>query len=337
MTERIKIKPTMFLVYDYDKEEEYMNSMSEKGWQLKKGGLFHHTYIQDNQLYRYKLDYNNGVHINSGENSRYLAIFAEQGWEHINSTFNGWHYFRKKYDSALPEDDYEIYTDDNSLKEMLSKWNRLARILQFVLVLSFFSQLLLYYNYRTRISLYECIMLTVAFGLVELCAHQIKKKRVGTKPSSDISKYGGYVMTFGLFLMIILILLSIFLPSYVYKLDYTTDINQDTPDFTDTLNIKQTGYYQLNFRCKSERGVSAFLISKGDTVVYDSGAGGDFFLNKPDCYFETGNYTVRIVYYLEDYEKSFDATERELESLHLTGDLDQMSEVEVSVSIRNSF
>ena len=53
---------------------------------------------------------------------RYIETFREQGWEYVNSTFNGWHYFRKLYDPALPEEAYEIFSDRESLHELNSRW-----------------------------------------------------------------------------------------------------------------------------------------------------------------------------------------------------------------------
>ncbi|MBQ5361405.1 MAG: DUF2812 domain-containing protein, partial [Lachnospiraceae bacterium] len=51
------------------------------------------------------------------------------GWEYINSTFNGWNYFRKIYDPSQPEEAYEIFTDRESLHEMNGRWVRIAMII----------------------------------------------------------------------------------------------------------------------------------------------------------------------------------------------------------------
>jgi hypothetical protein len=168
MSANTKIKPTMFLAYDYDKEEAYINRMADHGWQLKKGGLFHHTYFQSDKCYRYKLDYNNKVHFNMDDYDRYLSIFAEQGWEHVNSTFNGWHYFRKKYDPAIPEEDYELYTDDSSLKQMLGRWNRFARILQIIYLLLLPIYVGLYVQSKSTAILGDCILFVFGALLMEV-------------------------------------------------------------------------------------------------------------------------------------------------------------------------
>ena len=63
------------------------------------------------------------------ETGRYLETFQEQGWEYVNSTFNHWHYFRKAWDPALPEEAYEIFTDRESLQEMNKGWVRTALLI----------------------------------------------------------------------------------------------------------------------------------------------------------------------------------------------------------------
>ena len=104
--------------------------MSEKGWQLVKGGLFSNLYQKNEDLrYRFQIDYNPKIQ----DMGRYIETFREQGWEYVNSTINGWHYFRKLYDEAAGED-YEIYNDSQSLKEMQAKWQRSGIIMVGILI-----------------------------------------------------------------------------------------------------------------------------------------------------------------------------------------------------------
>jgi uncharacterized membrane protein len=115
----------VYAAWDYDIEEEDLNEYSKKGWQLLNGGCFTSTFEKDNTVrYMYQLDYNNKI-----ENMfRYKDTFEEQGWIYINSTFNGWHYFRKPYKEGMSEDEYKIYTDKESLREMQKRWIRIANI-----------------------------------------------------------------------------------------------------------------------------------------------------------------------------------------------------------------
>lgn len=130
MSELYKTSRKAFTAWNYQAEVEELNRMSEQGWQLIKGKLFSQKYKKnDGIVYKYQLDYQPKIE----DLGRYIETFSEQGWEYVNSTFNGWHYFRKVYDPSLPPETYEIYTDVNSLKEMNNKWMRLGTILAIIL------------------------------------------------------------------------------------------------------------------------------------------------------------------------------------------------------------
>ncbi len=124
MVPEYKTSYKMYSAWNYGKEIEDLNEASEQGWQLVKGGSFHSRFEKNPDFqYRYQIDF--GKIENMG---LYIETFREQGWEYINSTFNGWHYFRKIYDPSLPEEAYEIFTDRESLHEMNNRWARLALI-----------------------------------------------------------------------------------------------------------------------------------------------------------------------------------------------------------------
>ncbi len=124
-TKKTKRTVKMFAAWDYEFEEQEFNRMSEQGWQLVSGGSFSQKYeYDDSVVYRYQLDYNNDV----SDMTRYEETFRDAGWERVNSTLNGWHVFRKAYDPALPQEEYEIYTDDQSRNEMLKRWRRVCYI-----------------------------------------------------------------------------------------------------------------------------------------------------------------------------------------------------------------
>ena len=120
----------VYSAWDYAREIEDLNKMSEKGWQLVKGGLLSNLYQKNDDLrYRFQLDYNPKIK----DMGRYIETFREQGWEYVNSTINGWNYFRKLYDEAA-RDDYEIYNDSQSLKEMQAKWQRNGLVMMGILI-----------------------------------------------------------------------------------------------------------------------------------------------------------------------------------------------------------
>ena len=121
-----KTKIGVYSAWNYELEIEDLNRASKEGWQLVKGRSFSHKYRRDTGVqYRYQLDFQPGVE----DMGRYIETYREQGWEYINSTFNGWHYFRKLYDPSLPEEHYEIFTDMASFNEMNRRWSIIATII----------------------------------------------------------------------------------------------------------------------------------------------------------------------------------------------------------------
>lgn len=130
MSKLYKTGHKSFTAWNYKAEIEELNKMSEQGWQLMKGKLFSQKYKKnENVVYRYQIDYQPHVE----DLSRYIDTFREQGWEYVNSTINGWHYFKKIYDPSLPEESYEIYSDESSLKDMNNRWVRLGTLFAFLL------------------------------------------------------------------------------------------------------------------------------------------------------------------------------------------------------------
>lgn len=124
MSAKYKTSYKAYPAWDYQEEIADLNQASEKGWQLVKGGCFHSRFVKNPDIrYRYQLDYQK-----VDDMGRYIETFREQGWEYINSTFNGWHFFRKFYDPSLSEEAYEIFTDRESLHEMKNRWARMAFI-----------------------------------------------------------------------------------------------------------------------------------------------------------------------------------------------------------------
>ena len=121
----------VYSAWNYQKEVEDLNKASAQGWQLVKGGCFHSRFVKNPDVqFRYQLDFGK-----IEDMGRYIETFREQGWEYINSTFNGWHYFRKVYDPSLPEEEYEIFSDRESLQEMNGRWAKTALIIGGIIAL----------------------------------------------------------------------------------------------------------------------------------------------------------------------------------------------------------
>jgi len=136
----------IYSAWDYTREVEDLNKLSAQGWQLIKGGLFSSLFKKNKDIrYCYQLDFNTKIE----DMGRYIEIFHEQGWEYVNSTWNGWHFFRKIYDPALDGEEFEIYNDTESLKEMQAKWQTLAKILLGVLFAMIILEVIMLCRYYT--------------------------------------------------------------------------------------------------------------------------------------------------------------------------------------------
>lgn len=130
MGKELKKSYRTYTAWNYEKEEDFINENSNGGWQLIKGGCFHSVYEKDDsKKYVYKIDYNPETMKKSIENKRYIEMFEDLGWEYINSTYNGWNYFRKEYNENSDASEYEIYTDHTSYKEMLGRWCKLGKVI----------------------------------------------------------------------------------------------------------------------------------------------------------------------------------------------------------------
>lgn len=128
MEKELKKSYRVYTAWNYEKEENFINENSNGGWQLVKGGCFHSVYEKDDsKKYVYKIDYNPETMKKSIEKKRYIEMFEDLGWEYINSTYNGWNYFRKEYNENSDISEYEIYTDHTSYKEMLDRWCKLGK------------------------------------------------------------------------------------------------------------------------------------------------------------------------------------------------------------------
>lgn len=132
MSKKYKLLWKAYTAWSYQKEIDDLNKKSQEGWQLIKGGCFCSKFKKNPDLcYRHQIDYPGKIE----DMGRYIEIFREQGWEYVNSTFNGWNYFRKPYDSTLPEKEYEILTDRQSMREMTGRWQKLAIVFSIIFAL----------------------------------------------------------------------------------------------------------------------------------------------------------------------------------------------------------
>ena len=171
----------VYTAWEYKQEEKDLNEASKNGLQLLKGGCFRSQYIQDDSVrYIYQLDF-----CHPDNKLRYIECFEDAGWEYINSTFNGWHYFRRPYIEGQSPEDVKIYTDQESLYEMENRWLNMLRILSIITFIAgiWYAGLVLFGNNGLTPSAIALLLESVVFFLLSFCLfsanRSIKRVREG--------------------------------------------------------------------------------------------------------------------------------------------------------------
>lgn len=196
----------LYAAWEYDREEQELNEASKKGLQLVKGGCFHSVFRKDNNVrYVYQLDYNTDIE----DKLRYKEMFEEQGWEYINSTLNGWHYFRKLYKEGVDENEYKIYTDKESLYEMQNRWFKLAIVLVGLFELTSIFNIIVGTMENNKLNIIEGVVIAIMMGLLFLGAISLKRRQKGNK---------GYRLPVQLFFSVFLIgIIAIFVVAIFFS------------------------------------------------------------------------------------------------------------------------
>lgn len=106
----------VFIATQYEKEEDWLNEMSEKGLALVHAGFF--KYIFEDSApgeYIYKIQLLDSLHWNRKSTS-YLQFLEETGVEHVASIFR-WVYLRKKSEDGP----FSLYSDVGSTIKYLQR------------------------------------------------------------------------------------------------------------------------------------------------------------------------------------------------------------------------
>ena len=143
MTKKIR---KWFWFWEFEKEEQWLNEMAQKGLKLCKiyYGLFCNSYIFENCLpneYTYRKQFIKNK-INHPENLQYFSFLKETGVEVIEYRDDGknvWVYFCKK----TSDGPLELYSDIDS---KISHYNRVIKRLNFSLCMEAFCTGLLTYH-----------------------------------------------------------------------------------------------------------------------------------------------------------------------------------------------
>lgn len=177
-----KRKFGFYAAWNHELEIDDLNEMSAKGWQLINGGVFSNRFKKNPEIrYRYQIDFQPKIE----DKGRYIETFREQGWEYISSTFNGWHYFRKLYDETKPEEEYEIFTDASSAKEMNRRWVILGSVCLTILLLFLAVQMVWMVRWPKLPTLFRILYLSVIFAVFSRGIFVMHKPETSRKSRFD--------------------------------------------------------------------------------------------------------------------------------------------------------
>ena len=105
----------LFFIWDFDKEEKWLNEMAAKGLNLVSVGFCKYEF-EDGIPGEYKVCLQLLDKMPSHpESKKYIEFLETTGVEHVGS-FTRWVYFRKK----ASEGDFELFSDNNSRVKYLS-------------------------------------------------------------------------------------------------------------------------------------------------------------------------------------------------------------------------
>lgn len=113
-----KTEIRFFSVPQWKKEEQYLRDNHNAGWEFTGVGflgVYHFRRCEPEDVV-YQLDYNDDSVRNREE---YIQMFTDCGWEYLQN-YVGYSYFRKPV-SEMKGEDEEIFCDDNSRLEMISR------------------------------------------------------------------------------------------------------------------------------------------------------------------------------------------------------------------------
>lgn len=285
----IKTEYRAYAAWDYELELEHLNQMSEQGWQLIRGGCFHTKYEQDSSVvYRYQLDHNLKIE----NRMRYIDTFREQGWEYVNSTFNGWHYFRKVYDPAKPAEEYEIYSDKPSRAEMAGRLKKLMLALM-VMVAGLLAAGVIAFVMEPEMA-YVGILIEMLAGLILTATGFVRMRAVGRgeRPCRRF-RIEALVAMMLLGLVWMLVFSSakqeIQMKSGSQDAYVNASFEMRLPDWVN-FSVRSGETSELNVEVMNEGG--AFLISRGNAVA--EGEKTEMGFEESGIFLMPGTYTVSV-------------------------------------------
>lgn len=122
-----KVIYKLFWVWEFEKEEKWLNEMSAKGLHLDGVGFCKYIFEEGTPGdYQFKLEYlrRSASH---PESVQYIHFLEDTGAEHIGNILK-WAYFRKKSSEGV----FDLYSDNESRISHLKRINRMLLAVLFI-------------------------------------------------------------------------------------------------------------------------------------------------------------------------------------------------------------
>ena len=222
----------------------------------------------------------------------------------MNSTFNGWHYFKKIYKEGMSADEIVIYTDRESLYEMQSRWMRLMKTFAII-----FTLMMIVYTIGGIMTHHNPIIIEgLVIGLMGLTmglgVRSANQKRQGKKESFYIKMQ--WVFPVAVIILVAILIYSFFSPTDVFNenFNYIGMAQDSLPRSSGEIEIKKDGIYYLDLDFKVGNGTMMISMQdeKGQEVyknVADRCSVNDWKLD-----LKAGTYKIYYAYSLDDQPAS---------------------------------
>ena len=157
-----KIVHKCFFIWDFDKEEKWLNEKIKKGFCLSSVGLFRYEFEEctpgEYAICMQRLE--NGI--NNPKSESYIKLIEETGAEYID-TINRWIYFRMK----TTDGDFELFSDYKSHIKYLNSIIHFIVLLAGLNLVIALTNLILFFVLKNSANLFGLIniLFTIFFAI----------------------------------------------------------------------------------------------------------------------------------------------------------------------------
>ena len=110
-----KVVQKLFFVWDFEKEEKWLNEMADDGWMLESVGFCRYTFVPcEPGTYTIRLEMHD-------KDMKYIDGLEDTGAEFVGNVMS-WLYFRKKKELG----DFDLFSD---CKERIAHLDRISKML----------------------------------------------------------------------------------------------------------------------------------------------------------------------------------------------------------------